>query len=67
MTVFFLIIKVILFYLVFVGCFVMAKKFVSQKEKKEYVLFAELMFGISFLMSLFWVLRLELVMFGVLT
>ena len=66
MTVLFLIIKVILFYLVFVGCFVMAKKFVSQKGKKEYILFAELMFGISFLMSLFWVLRMELVMFGVL-
>jgi membrane-associated phospholipid phosphatase len=64
MAVLFLIIKVILFYLIFVGCFIAAKIFVSQKEKKEYILFVELMFGISFLMSFFWVLRLELVLLG---
>ena len=64
MAVLFLIIKVILFYLIFVGCFIAAKKYVSQKGKKEYVLLVELMFGISFLMSFFWVLRLELVLLG---
>ena len=51
MAVLFLIIKVILFYLIFAGCFIAAKKYVSQKGKKEYILFVELMFGISFLMS----------------
>ena len=66
MAVLFLTIKAILFYLIFVGCFVIAKNFVSKKGKKEYILLVELMFGISFLMSFFWVLRLELVMFGVL-
>ena len=64
MTVLFLILKVILFYSIFIGCFMLAKNFVSRKEKKEYILFIELMFGISFLMSFFWVLRLELVMLG---
>ena len=64
MTVLILIIKVILFYSIFIGCFILTKKFVSRKEKKEYMLFVELMFGISFLMSFFWVLRLELVMLG---
>ena len=64
MTVLFLILKVILFYSIFIGCFMIAKNFVSRKEKKEYILFIELMFGISFLMSFFWVLRLELVMLG---
>lgn len=62
----FLVIKAIVFYLIFFGCFVIAKKFVSKKGKKEYILFIELMFGISFLMSFFWVLRLELVLFGIL-
>ena len=64
MTVLFLIIKAILFYSIFIGCFMLTKNFVSRKEKKEYMLFVELMFGISFLMSFFWVLRLELVMLG---
>ena len=66
MAVLFLTIKAILFYLIFVGCFVITKNFVSKKGKEEYILLVELMFGISFLMSFFWVLRLELVMLGVL-